>query len=89
MYKGFKNSLADTSLFVFVNKELTVYTLVCVDDILLTTIDSRFIQNLVVDLNMSSTLKELGQLQTLVALNHGLVFRPASLMGIEGYPDVD
>lgn len=41
--KGFKNSLADTSLFAFINKEVTVYMLVYVDDILLTRTNSKLI----------------------------------------------
>lgn len=41
--KGSKNSLAGTSLFAFINKEVTVYMLVYFDDILLTRTNSKLI----------------------------------------------
>lgn len=41
---------------------MIVYIMVYVDDILLTWIDSKFIQDLVVDLNMTFALKYLGEL---------------------------
>lgn len=66
--KGFVNSTVDSSLLLLKNHEVTVYILVYVDDILLTGTSSKFIQDLVVDLNEEFALKQLGELSYFLGL---------------------
>lgn len=49
--KGLVNSIADSSVFFLNNQEMTVYFFAHVDDILLIGTSSKYIQELVADLN--------------------------------------
>ncbi|XP_044482155.1 uncharacterized mitochondrial protein AtMg00810 [Mangifera indica] len=67
--KGFKNSSADSSLFVFKQGTSVVYVLIYVDDILLTRLDSNFIRRLITDLNDKFALKDMGELDFFLGLD--------------------
>ena len=58
--KGFKNSISDSSLFIFKNDSFIIYVLVYVDDILITGSNISFIHQLVQDLNDQFALTFLG-----------------------------
>ncbi|KAF7843803.1 Copia protein [Senna tora] len=56
------NAQSDTSLFFFRSKQLTVYILIYVDDILITGKNSQFLHTFVKKLNVVFALKDLGPL---------------------------
>ena len=59
---GFGNSLVDSSLFVLQQDQSLVYTLVYVDDILITGNNKNLIQKVIKQLQDKFALKELGNL---------------------------
>ncbi|MCI28028.1 retrovirus-related Pol polyprotein from transposon TNT 1-94, partial [Trifolium medium] len=59
---GFKPSKCDPSLFVFSSKTDTIYLLVYVDDIIITSNNSTLLQSTISKLNKAFSLKHLGSL---------------------------
>jgi histone deacetylase 1/2 len=59
---GFTTSTADTSLFILRRRDLTLYLLVYVDDIIVVSSTSAAIDRLIHQLRSSFALKDLGQL---------------------------
>jgi histone deacetylase 1/2 len=59
---GFTSSKADTSLFLFQKSGITIFVLVYVDDIIVTSSSSYAISALLRDLNVNFAIKDLGDL---------------------------
>lgn len=59
---GFKNSLADTSLFILQQKSLLVYVLVYVDDIIVTGNSKEAVEQVIKNLAIRFSVKDLGAL---------------------------
>jgi hypothetical protein len=59
---GFKASKADTSLFIYTKKNVAIYLLVYIDDIIVTSSCSAAVVALLKDLNTEFALKDLGDL---------------------------
>jgi histone deacetylase 1/2 len=59
---GFRPSQGDTSLFIYDTPGITVYVLVYVDDIIVTSSSHQAISTLVHDLNANFAIKDLGDL---------------------------
>lgn len=59
---GFKNSLADASLFILHLNGTTLYVLIYVDDIIVTGNNSLHVQNFITNLSRRFSLKDLGAL---------------------------
>ncbi|KAK1644819.1 hypothetical protein QYE76_062624 [Lolium multiflorum] len=59
---GFTPSKADTSLFLFQKSSITIFVLVYVDDIIVTSSSSNAISALLRDLNVNFAIKDLGDL---------------------------
>jgi hypothetical protein len=59
---GFKGSLVDTSLFIYVHGNIQIYMLVYVDDILITGTHARVIYSIIAQLQYEFPLKDLGTL---------------------------
>ncbi|WZZ19965.1 hypothetical protein YC2023_121352 [Brassica napus] len=59
---GFKNSLADASLFIYNNNGVLLYMLIYVDDIILTGNNQTHLNNFITSLSTRFSLKDLGQL---------------------------
>jgi hypothetical protein len=75
---GFMASKADTSLFIYNMSGITIYVLVYVDDIIVTSSSNKAITALLHDLNSSFALKDLGDLHYFLGIevkqsNHGIV----------------
>ncbi|XP_060674740.1 retrovirus-related Pol polyprotein from transposon RE1 isoform X2 [Ziziphus jujuba] len=62
LHKGFKNSQADTSLFMYNFGTTCAMILVYVDDIIITGNNAIFVNQLIGDLNQQFSLKDLGDL---------------------------
>jgi hypothetical protein len=60
---GFSISKTDTSLFIYLKNEVTIYLLVYVDDIIVTSSSSSAVDALLCDLRSEFALKDLGKLQ--------------------------
>ncbi|KAJ1699274.1 hypothetical protein LUZ63_007786 [Rhynchospora breviuscula] len=58
----FKPSQSDHSLFIYMIKDVTIYILVYVDDIIVTGSDKEIIQTLIQALHCNFSIKDLGQL---------------------------
>lgn len=65
--RGFTNTMFDSSLFVPVERKVTVHMLIYADDILITRPED-YIQNLIKDLNSQFSLKDLGKLNFLLGI---------------------
>lgn len=63
LHYGFRNSKADTSLFIYTRNGLILYLLVYVDDIILTGNNSDFISTFIHALANKFSLKDLGPLR--------------------------
>jgi hypothetical protein len=59
---GFKGSLVDTSLFIYVHENIQIYMLVYVDDILITGTHPRVIYSIIAQLQSEFPFKDLGTL---------------------------
>jgi hypothetical protein len=59
---GFKGSLVDTSLFIYLQGSIQIYMLVYVDDILITGTHPQVIQSIIAQLQQEFPLKDLGPL---------------------------
>ncbi|XP_020219796.1 uncharacterized protein LOC109802814 [Cajanus cajan] len=59
---GFQQARTDHSLFIFTSKTTSIYILIYVDDIIITSNSSTAIQNLIQTLHKSFPLKDLGKL---------------------------
>ena len=59
---GFLNSLADSSLFIYIHGSIICYLLVYVDDLVLTGNDVNFVNYIVNYLGSQFSLKDMGQL---------------------------
>jgi hypothetical protein len=59
---GFKGSLVDTSLFIYLHGSIQMYMLVYVDDILITSTHFAIISTLITKLKQEFPLKDLGPL---------------------------
>jgi hypothetical protein len=59
---GFKASKADTSLFIYNKKGVSMFLLVYVDDIIVTSSNSVVVEALLKDLKNNFSLKDLGDL---------------------------
>jgi hypothetical protein len=59
---GFKGSLVDTSLFIYIHGSIQMYMLVYVDDILITGTHPAIIQSIIAKLQTEFPLKDLGPL---------------------------
>jgi hypothetical protein len=59
---GFKGSLVDTSLFIYLQGSIQIYMLVYVDDILITGTHPQVIQSIIAQLQQEFSLKDLGPL---------------------------
>jgi hypothetical protein len=59
---GFKDSKADTSLFIYMKNNVTMFVLVYVDDIIVTSSCPTAIAALLKDLNTEFAVKDLGNL---------------------------
>jgi histone deacetylase 1/2 len=62
LFLGFKSSKCDPSLFVFNSHHDTIYLLVYVDDIIITSNNSTLLQSTISKLNKAFSLKHLGSL---------------------------
>ncbi|KAL0837105.1 hypothetical protein Bca101_088995 [Brassica carinata] len=62
LQSGFKNSLADASLFIFNNGGILLYMLVYVDDIIITGNSQQHITRFIASLSHRFSLKDLGDL---------------------------
>lgn len=60
---GFKSSKADSSLFFYHKGDITIFMLVYVDDIIVTSSKQEAISALLKDLNNDFALKDLGELR--------------------------
>jgi histone deacetylase 1/2 len=75
---GFLASKADTSLFIYNKSGITIYVLVYVDDIIVTSSSNKAITALLQDLGSAFALKDLGDLHYFLGIevkrmNHGIV----------------
>lgn len=59
---GFENARSDTSLFTFIKKGRITYILVYVDDLIVTSNDDMFPTQLITQLALHFSLKDLGPL---------------------------
>lgn len=59
---GFKNSLADTSLFILQHDKLLVYVLVYVDDIIITGNNTKAVEEVIRNLATRFSVKDMGNL---------------------------
>lgn len=59
---GFRNTISDSSLFVFCDHQVTIYLLVYVDDIVITSNNPTALQNCISNLAARFSLKDLGPL---------------------------
>ena len=57
---GFKNSIFDSSLFIYLNNDLCIYVLVYVDDIVVTASDDTALEKFFNKLSAQFSLKDLG-----------------------------
>jgi hypothetical protein len=60
---GFKGSLVDTSLFIYLQGSIQIYMLVYVDDILIIGTHPQVIQSIIAQLQQELPLKDLGPLR--------------------------
>lgn len=61
MYFGFLSSRCDHSLFTYQHKDINLYTLVYVDDMLITWTSSKLVHDLISILHQQFSLKKLGK----------------------------
>jgi histone deacetylase 1/2 len=78
---GFTPSKADTSLFLFNKSGITIFVLVYVDDIIVTSSSSYAISALLQDLNENFAIKDLGELHFFLGIevkkvNNSLLLTP-------------
>ncbi|MFS7939299.1 putative RNA-directed DNA polymerase [Helianthus anomalus] len=66
--RGFQNSRADTSVFIYNHQGILIYLLVYVDDIILTGNNEKFIHNFTSCLNKEFKIKDLGSLNFFLGL---------------------
>ncbi|KAI3694073.1 hypothetical protein L1987_77032 [Smallanthus sonchifolius] len=66
--RGFHNSRADTSLFIYNHQGILIYLLVYVDDIIITGNNENFINNFTSCLNKEFKIKDLGSLNFFLGL---------------------
>ncbi|KAM0059843.1 putative RNA-directed DNA polymerase [Helianthus debilis subsp. tardiflorus] len=66
--RGFQNSRADTSLFIYNRQGILIYLLVYVDDIIITGNNENFINNFTSCLNKEFKIKDLGSLNFFLGL---------------------
>ena len=59
---GFRNTISDSSLFVLCDHQVTIYLLVYVDDIVITSNNPTTLQNCISNLAAHFSLKDLGPL---------------------------
>ena len=59
---GFKNSICDSSLFIYLHNNLCIYVLVYVDDIVVTANDDTVLDKFITRLSARFSLKDLGLL---------------------------
>jgi histone deacetylase 1/2 len=69
---GFKASKSDTSLFIYSRNGVTIFMLIYVDDIIVTSSSSEAVTALLEDLRMEFALKDLGELSYFL----GMEFTP-------------
>jgi histone deacetylase 1/2 len=65
---GFVHSTADTSLFLLQRPEVTMYLLVCVDDIILVSSSAAASDRLIMSLSSNFVVKDLGKLHYFLGL---------------------
>lgn len=65
---GFKASKCDPSLFTYVSQGNTIYILVYVDDIIITGNSSSLLHTIITKLNVSFSLKQLGDLDNFLGI---------------------
>lgn len=75
---GFMASRSDALLYIYRHSTTLAYVLVYVDDILLTGLDSSFLQHVVYQLNIYFPIKDLGSLHYFLGLevlphSHGIL----------------
>lgn len=75
---GFHSSKADTSLFIYHKSDITMFVLIYVDDIIVTSSSDQAISALLHDLNDNFALKDLGDLHFFLGIEvqktpHGLL----------------
>jgi histone deacetylase 1/2 len=75
---GFVPSKADTSLFLFHKSGITIFVLVYVDDIIVTSSSDYAVSALLQDLNKNFAIKDLGELHFFLGIEvkkvpHGLL----------------
>lgn len=78
LQRGFKNSSADTSLYIYNHGCSTILLLVYVDDVILTGNDSKLLTQLISDLDSQFALKDLGNLSYFLGIQAALL--PSSLL---------
>ncbi|KAK9152082.1 hypothetical protein Syun_010391 [Stephania yunnanensis] len=66
--RGFHNSKADSSLFIFHHEQVVLYVLVYVDDIIITGSNQTFIQSFIDKLNGKFALKDIGDLNLFLGM---------------------
>jgi len=59
---GFQQSKSDSSLFIYSEKDIILFLLVYVDDVLLTGNDSQVMSDIIRQLGVQVSLKDLGDL---------------------------
>lgn len=60
---GFKASVADSSLFILKNREITIYMLIYVDDIIIVSSSDQATERLIQKLKIDFAVKDLGDLE--------------------------
>ncbi|KAL2532952.1 Retrovirus-related Pol polyprotein from transposon RE1 [Abeliophyllum distichum] len=66
--RKFRQSEADNSLFYFANEKYIVFTLIYVDDIVVTGNDNSLLQTFINKLNVTFALKDMGSLSQLLGI---------------------
>lgn len=65
---GFRNSISDSSLFIYHHNGIIIYSLVYVDDIIVTENNTNAISEFIQALNSKFSLKDLGNLHNLLGV---------------------